>query len=118
MKEEKNETKKGSIVFLVFGGIFLSLAAVFLYFGLWFGLCCYAGGLIMTFLDLSYLRYKLQTDAYVIHAILVSGAASVILGASFLPPNGMFNMLMGAASIGVLDGGLGNLIMTLSAKYG
>jgi len=115
VKEEKNETKKGIIVFLVFGGIFLSLAAVFMHFGLWPGIGYYAIGLMMMSVGLSYLKCKIYAN-YIITALLFSGATIAVLGWFLLPPLTTFWMFIAWTGVGIFSGGFARLMINLVVK--
>jgi hypothetical protein len=102
----------GMTMSLVFGAVFLFLATIFIYLGLWPGLSCYTGGLILALLSLSYIKYKVYAK-YIVPTLLISGATIAALGWWFLPPVTTLRSLSLATGTGVFSGGLGNLMMAL-----
>ena len=111
------KTERIDMMSLVFGVIFLFLAAIFTYSGFfsWPGLSCYTGGLILIFLSLSYMKYKVYAK-YIVPTLLVSGATIAVLGWFLLPPLTTLRILTTATGISVFTGGLANLIVSFGGK--
>ncbi len=107
-------TERIGMMSLVFGAVFLFLAAIFIYLGFfsWPGLSCYTGGLILTLYSLSYIKYKVYAK-YFVPMLLICGATIAVLGWFLLPPLTTLRILITATGTGVFAGGLANLMAAL-----